>query len=542
MADAVRQTLDRRTADLLALASIIVVGIVFHAAALGGWWKTDDPQVLLQAMHDSPLQVLFSPHAYRTLSTSSFTPLVTISFDADLSLAGLRPRFFYVHQIVAAILAAIALYFLGRVAVSRTAGWMAATLFLVAPTTVDAVRALMLRHYIEGAIAAAAALTLAFWRPGLWRFALPLSALLYLVATLEKEFYAPLPLFILADSVIRKERWSEALRRQVPYAIAAAGYLGWRMWMLGSAGGYGGLSDPGALQTLPSRLAEALAGNLRPAEIALLACLGLLLLLSLFEVPRAALSMVASATIFVSLPLLYLASDFDPRYAFATMVVLAVMIGAASSISGAATVVSVVLLVFLGLAGWNEARADGLRSRQMVAEGEYVWKQPSTAPTLLAESAGWYLGGLSDIRGETTHSRSPRFVLSLQPMIMGDVDPRSVVASRSDGTFKPLSGQEMNRIAAERARYSPSAPLSVSFARKGSGLRWRVGPPAGRFTFLTLPGFGGFPLPPEGFRRIPEPSRKEWFRVRRDALDGSWTISPPLPLPDEDRSVIWSRP
>ena len=72
--------------SVVSFVILAAVALLAGAGALRGWWRDDDPQVLLQAWLSSPFAVLFSPNVWKTLSSSNFTPLVTISFDADLAL------------------------------------------------------------------------------------------------------------------------------------------------------------------------------------------------------------------------------------------------------------------------------------------------------------------------------------------------------------------------------------------------------------------------------------------------------------------------
>ncbi|MGH9457266.1 MAG: hypothetical protein ACRD2J_06445, partial [Thermoanaerobaculia bacterium] len=77
-----------------------MIAVGANLEALDGWWGTDDPQILLHATRNTPLETLFSSAAWQTLSTSSFTPLVTLSFEIDRVLFGLRPLFYYQHQLL----------------------------------------------------------------------------------------------------------------------------------------------------------------------------------------------------------------------------------------------------------------------------------------------------------------------------------------------------------------------------------------------------------------------------------------------------------
>ncbi|HEU5163241.1 MAG TPA: hypothetical protein VFV54_08875, partial [Thermoanaerobaculia bacterium] len=179
---------------LTLLASLLLLSLiaVLHYDALAEWWKTDDPQIVLHAFRNSPAETLFSPADWQTLSVG-FTPLVTLSFDLDLALAGIQPHFFYAHQLFAIAVATLLLFVLLEPICGRWIALLTAAAVAAGPAMTLAAESLMIRHYVEGLALAVAALIV-------WRVRVPdenrngagvkydvVAAGLYLLATLAKE-------------------------------------------------------------------------------------------------------------------------------------------------------------------------------------------------------------------------------------------------------------------------------------------------------------------------------------------------------------------
>ncbi|HVT43869.1 MAG TPA: hypothetical protein VMT00_05715 [Thermoanaerobaculia bacterium] len=539
----------------------VLLGLALHLPALGGWWLTDDPQVLVHAIRHSPREILFDPEAYRYLSSSSFTPLVTLSFDLDHAIAGVRPWFFYLHQVIVALVAAVLLFRLLVRWLTPRLAMLTAIAFIASPMTTFAVRSLMLRHYVEGLVLALAALLV--WgkgersaRSAPWDIT---AAGLYLVAMLAKEFYAPLPLLMIAFALTSGQNLVRTARRLLFPAAAAIVYLLWRWWMLGSGGGYGGdWPEAGSLAHLASRVGRAVIGaGVDPDATALATRLGLLaalvaaaataiLLLRAFaRTALHAFGFAVPSVVFLILPLLFLTEDFDRRYAFVASALLVTSAGLAASVWPAGHLRELLLaLVAMALAagGIIEHAAFRIRTLQMVAEGQYVWRKHDSAPVLLAWSPGWYLEGLAELRSRDAGTEAPRFLLSTVPLALREIPSRAVWTSNpKSAAVTPLPEDLVASIQEESRRFEPDAPLAFRFRRRRNDLSWEVAPAGDRFTFLTYPRYDDFPLPGSGWRRLPRPDGPQRFRVRRDSLDGRWTISPPLELPSDGEELRWER-
>jgi hypothetical protein len=529
------------------VCALVAVSLLLHHDALGGWWLTDDPQVLLHAALEGPLAVLFSPSAYRYLSSSSFTPLVTISFDLDLALAGLRPSFFYGHQIGALTVAAVLLFLLlarvdasgGDRRLSLPPAWLAAAAFAAAPASVHIARGLMTRHYVEGLCFALGALLV--WDTK-WRWRSIVAAALYLLAMLAKEVYAPLPLLMLWQARARGGTWRSIVREFIPLSAAASVYIVWRVLMLGSFGGYGGGTAGGFARTISS-VAGAMLGPMPWWAYALAGvCAGLLIARGATASMRKGIGFIAAAGIFTLLPLAGAGGESELRYGFVLTVVLLAGASLAASTSRFSAIPLGILSLLAVVGGWRyEQKLDG-QTRSIVTEGKYVFSQPAGAPALFGSAPPWYFTGLSELRRLRIGDAGPRFILSHDGFILGGVDTAdSVRVTWGTDALRPLTADEIAEIESERMRFDGGLPLSVGVAMRNHEMSWTVGPVPGDFALVTIPHYARFPMPSTGRRRLPESREQQMFRIRRALPDGRWTASPELPLPQGTGTVNWKR-
>ncbi|HVR43929.1 MAG TPA: hypothetical protein VMS56_10870 [Thermoanaerobaculia bacterium] len=531
---------------LLPALALIVLTFAAHLPALDGWWTTDDPQILLQAIRNSPAETLVSPAAWRSLSTASFTPLVTLSFELDLALFGLRPLFFHQHQIVSIAVVALLLHVLLQPICRPVEAWLIAAAVAVGPPMALVSESLMIRHYVEGMALALGALVL--WRSGDPRRTRPLrdsgAALLYLLAMLAKEVFAPLALLFLADAAIRRAPLRVLALRIVPATLAAAVWLAWRTAMLGSAGGYAA-GEVALGSGMVRELAESLWAS-SPAWALAGACLLMLLgwAVGLLRAPREALLLGAAALVVALLPLAAVAGLPEARYAVVPGMIALVLAGLGfSRLRGReAVAATAALLIVHAVAGWALHRSLDRSGAEMTAEGRYVWELPSGAPPLLAGSPGWYLGGLAELRRIAGGGEAPAFFLSRDALVVGAVEPEEVVRMEGEEPVPArLDPAALVYLLDERRRRDDSIPLRIAVERRDHVVRWNLGPEPGELRWLTLPEYDEYEVAPEGSRRVPAAEGAQGFRVRRVLPDGRWTVSPPLELPLEGE-VSWTSP
>lgn len=543
------QIATRRRGRVAAVLGLLLLSFTAHLSALSGWWLSDDPQVLVQAERYAPGEYFFVPEVWRYLSASNFTPLVTLSFEADLALAGLEPRWFYAHQVMALTLAAILLYLLLAPYTGGLLAFFSAALLLVSPQAIVAARTLMVRHYVEGLVFALLALLL--WRAGRAKrrdaaFGL-LAGLAYLLAILAKEVYLGIPLIMLWESRGAGERWVTILRRILPVVVAGVGYGVWRLLMLGTVGGYG---DTASLLELGEGMLRHALGPVPPSLQLIFAAAALVLLaLGALNHPKGTLAFCGISLLVVLAPLFAVAGQMEMRHLFAAFAVLSAGLALAVQVSRRGNVLARmaagVALVTVVTAGQIVRDGHQSGSSRVVAEGRYVWIHAASAPALLATAPAWYLEGLAELRSRRGGGQPPRYLLSREALLIEDIDPRQVVrVSSSNGTrLEPFDAAFVQQIQAEKERFDPGAPLSVLIERDDHRLRWELGPqPSSGWTFLTYPDYDEYRIPPSGTRIIPEPTGRRFFRILRHLPDGGWTVSPPLGLPEPGQSIRWQSP
>ncbi len=543
-----------RIGSVVAVAALLALVAIIHGGSVDDWWLNDDPQVLLQALRFSPFGILFSPAQWQTLSASNFTPLVTLSFQLDLALAGLHPLLFHIHQLVIIAGCALLLFAFIRSFGGPTAAFLASACFVVAPATIYAARTLMIRHYVEG-LALSLAVMLLWQRGGTGesdrrsRLFVGLSALFYLLALLAKEVFIPLPLLLIGLDRMNDLRWSRVVKRLLPMAGVGLVYLLWRTWMLGSAGGYQptGLSL-GQIGVLPAHLISRILGPIPwMAGLIWVITVGLIVGMGLALFPKRTALIVMVALLAATVPLVPVVSILEVRHAFVPTAILFGLVGLTAALIRTAPGVPLVSLGLLLLVVWasgvGELRQLRAETSIMQAEGRYIWeKSPEDAP-LLAGSPEWYLDGLADLRQLETGGQAPRFFGSTEGLLLGETDPADVVIVASGGgEYRPLPAEVIQQLRMEKAQYAPAAPLGLEIRREGNQLRWQFGPACDcRWTFLTVPHYDEFVVPIAGVQRVPRPVESQQFRIRRDLPDGRWTISPALTMPAEGRVVEWKR-
>ena len=540
-----------RGRSLAPVLALVIVAIVVHATALYGFWLYDDPSLLIEAIRQPAWAVLFSPAEYTHLSATTYTPLLLLSFKVDLFLRGLDPAIFYAHQILAITVAGLLLFFLLQRYVSDLYAVVGASVFLTTWAAVYAARTLMIRHYVEGLVFALAALL--FWGRG--RRGTILAAFFYLLAMLSKEVYATLPLFFICQSIYDGRvagggwRVRRVARDLIAPATAAIVFLVWRWYMTGLTGTYAAVAAKPHFGTLPSTLWSHLTGPAPLwAQIVWALCIAVAIALFLWRYRLRALGFLAVSLFATLLPLLTLTANFEWRYTFAftafTVAILTIALGLSDK-KWAIFVLQALLLTTL-VTSFNERRYyENLTRRGIAQEGYYVWLQPKSAPAIASQSPGWYLGGLSWLRRWQNRGESPQAVFSSYAITVGMIDPARIVTV-SDGKIVPIAKTTSFGTPAEwqraRMQYNANAPLSIEFALRNHNAQWRLGPPAARFVFLTDPGYTAIPIPAAGAQRVPEAREKQFFRIIREEADGSWTVSPTLPVPAEGAVTIWRRP
>jgi hypothetical protein len=529
--------------------ALCVIYVLSYRHTLRQWWLWDDPQILFSAQNGL-FSLLFDPGTWCDLTSSNFTPLLACDYRIDLLLFGAEPAGYYLHALVVGIAAVIALFFFLRTVTSDVAAFAAAAALIVAPASQRVLSLLMDRHYAEGLLFCALSL-LCFRKAGRVPLFYVPAGMAYLLACLEKEFWAPLPVIALAIAWMSDQRRAAVIRTLATTVTAAAIYVVWRAYILGSVGGYGpSLGSPQVLRKLHDIGVTALGFQSWLAPAFLLSIVVLQALLARSR-GRAALVLAAIA-VAMMVPFVGLQSVGDDRYVFAATVLLlgGSAVAAASSdsaISRWAFAALVAAFTIGGLAHRGEVLDE---HRRMAAEGRMLWTSDASQPLLLTSNA-WYVDGIRWLRWRERGDEAPRGFGSYEAIALSGVDPATVLVN-SNGAFRAAPLALRRGVEGLRSEYVGTLPLSVRFSRSGPVLEWRVASP-GSDEILLLAGTTGVEIPladSEGWMRVPNaplaPTAKvreegKWFRVVARHRD-VWTASPPLRFPDDGKTLRWERP
>jgi hypothetical protein len=536
----------RAAADVLAAAALLALSWALYHRAAGLWWSHDDLFQLRYLLTWSPGQYALDPEVWRRLPFKMLTPLLFLSLDLDLSLFGLSPRGFYLHQILAVGLCAVALHAVLRLWLQPLWSFAGAFLFLISPPVASLAPLLMVRHYPEAILF----LLLAVWgyvravRSGRIGWAV-LAAVFYLAAMLAKEIAVPLVLLL---PLIPEGGLRTRLRCALPPAVALALYLAWRVHMLGTLlGGYGWVVAPGdwpgLALALPGKIGRELLGAPSVAGwlTALILLAGLLLLAA--RGARAAVLVFAAALLAI-LPVLPVSTEMAPRYA----VLPALGIAAAFAFGGAwAERFRGVLLLAAcggGLLVNREVWAGTLeRLERMSAENRFflemgpgdLLRLPLGPPASMGElqwykqeklgragGSGWFFDDLYLCSGAAEGRR----VFGWDPAARRVVDVTAEMPAR-------------RRAHCSAVRWN--APLSVRFTGGGPAVLWDLGSyREGRYSLVFGDGIQAFEVPRQGGFQVRN-ARRLVLRVRYEAPEGWVTYSPELAVDFTKGEFRWER-
>jgi hypothetical protein len=532
--------------ELLAGAALLAVtGWLYHGA-LWLWWLEDDFFHLLHVHAWGPADYALDPALW---PFRNVTPLLLASYDLDLTLFGPRPFPFYLHQLLALGLAAVALYALLRCWLPLGWALVGSVLSLAGLPTLSLAPLLMVRHYVEGLLLSC--LAVHCWVASLRargerraRLLAALSALCWLAAAFAKEIFLPL---LAVLPFVPEGSPRTRLRRLLPHGVAAGVYIAYRWYLLrGPGGGYGWAVEGSEwwrlVAALPLGVGRQLAGPGSLAAWLALALLGAGAAVLLARGGRGALlaALAAPATL---LPVLPVSTELEPRYALAAWVALVVafVFGVRPLPGGAAAALVAALALLLANRQAWAAELDGRRRMSSehlalleMGPGEMLRKP--TAPSSALEQAalfarqvldrdaagGWFADDLYLCSGEREVGR------------LWQYDER---AHRLVDATAELPA--LRRLHCDRLRRR--APLAVSLDRRDGVLRWTLGPyQEGSWHFVFDEGVAAFPVPRSGAYRVGEDSLGP-LRVRYDAPDGWTTYSAVLAVPAAGPSE-WRRP
>lgn len=545
----------RRALPDLALGALLgVIGWAVYHRALGLWLTYDDFFHLHYLHGATPAEYFLKPEVWQRLPFKMITPLLFLSFDLDLALAGLDARAFLVHQIVSFSLCMVALYLLFRLWLPRSWAAFGVVLFALGPVTVAIAPLLMVRHYVEtallGLLAAGFYVVAVRWK-GMGTAIV--SAVLYFLAMLAKEIAVPLAFCL---PLIPEGSFRRRVSLAVPHAAAFVIYFAYRFYMLGTFnGGYGWLVDRGDLPRLalqlPGKIGVELLGHPSVGSwamlAALLAGLGIVLLKG-----RKVVLLVGVSLVLAVLPILPVSTEMVPRYALPAWMILVLAFPFAVrdlAERGGAVRLAGLGLALIALAGTAIAHLDAreatfARLERMSAEnraflemgpGDFL-RKPISPPATMGELA-WLKTDL----------------LKKRPGAGWFYDDLFVCVNPGLGrvwTWDPIRGEMKDRTASLpqlRRRHCSAiregAPLTVEMHAAGRTLHWTLGPyPAGKYSFVLGDGIQAFPMPAHGGFQLRQAGALS-LRVKYQSPEGWITYSPELAMDfRRNPSFRWARP
>ena len=515
------------------------------------WWTNDDFYALHMLRGRSLGEAFLSLSVWR--QSRMFTPLLMLSFDADLRAFGLRPEWFYAHQLLALAAAAAAVAAALRLWLPWAPAVLASLLFLAGVPTIGWAQELLVRHYAEGLILAAFATRLFVLSVRRRRPALAAaSALLYLGAMLEKEVYVPLAVFLL---VLPEGDLRTRLRRLSPHAVVLGAYLAARYAVIGAlGGGYGwtvrAAELPGLIASLPANLLRQFAGGTAFWNALLLAALAAGIAAALRDGGRRAAGLLLAALVLSVAPIVPVSKAFQPRYAALAWlaVVVAFAFGCAALLRAGArarragVALGVTACLAAGAVHARAREAPYAAAERMSAEGRFFldmkegdWLRRPAIPAAamnelrwlkedalgLARGAGWFADDfyLCDHGSGISHLYEYRD------------RGRAVVDATAE-------------LPPQRARYCGSirdAPLEAAFSYAGGDFSWELGPYAsGRYAIVYGDGLQRFEVARrDGYRHH---ASVFTLRISYESPEGWRTFSPDIPLDFRASPRIhWSR-
>lgn len=560
-----------RLLDGLLVVLLVVLTVALYRKITRLWWTYDDAYLLHIAAAHPALDHFFGGSIWRAMPQRLFTPLLTASYDSELTLFGLKARDFYRIHLAELSLAAVALYALLRLWFVRAIAATAAALFIGGAPTTNIATELMLMHYVVSVILGCGSVALFVFsvrgasefglrgsgstvspearspkpeaRP--WAYAIA-SALLYLLALLAKEIAAPLlvVLLLLPDGSLRTR-----VRCAIPHAVAAIVYAIWRWSALGTLlGGYGWeveRSDIAPLLALtPIRTFAAFLGPQKLAGAALLAVTGAVIVIA-SRSRRYGLAALAALALSIA-PFLPVAKEMQTRFAFVPWLCWSVLFGVALMtiahvrLRTATAIAAIVLVLVVNRQAWTAEFTKSLRmsdeARVFAALGAGdLLRTPAIPPASMTE--------LQWLKVEQLHG--PAGTGWFYDDIYLCANPLN---GRRVFQYDPAThrvSEATRRVEKELASFcsasANAAPLRVHFRHQHETLHWDLGPyDDDGYSIVIAGGLQAFPVPRVGgyvLRGVPALP----LRVRHTTRERS-TYSPEF-LVDltKESDVRWQR-
>lgn len=544
---------------LTAAAFLLLLTILLNAGVLSAGWRWDDPSILLHAHQFSIVQDVLDPAVWQQFSPANLTPLLILSMEIDLILAGLSPWFFYLHQLGLLAAAALMLFMLLRLWCDTRFALAGAVLFLCGLPVMTVAEQLMTRHYAEGLVLALLSIygfvrhlrtdSVTVWL---------LAILSYALAVTAKEVYVPLPALLLC---LPETGWHKRLRASAPFFGVLLVYALWRSWMLPSVtGGYvdsaSYFSSAFIQQVMATFLSfpRLLSGAAWPLWVAVyLGLLGYYLwkkwTATSQQVWPVFSLLVAALVLFPLAPLVQSPGIVQAdRYLFVVWAALSFSIAFfAGRLADSRS--SPWLLAGLGVLGVISLM-HALPARQAMAsvgqafdvQGEFVWQNNDSVayqPSAEVLPALWFVSGLTDLKARISEQSSPVVVVDDIYLTLAENKPLFVYDARCQCMQDESASADVRRQQL-LASLRPLAPLSVQFEYQQRTVNWQFGPYTDGSYQLVSDQIGVIPAPPEGQMRALLAEGAEFY-VRYQSPEGWQSYSDRFLINHDGPAIDWVR-
>lgn len=531
-----------RKVDVALAAGLAIVTFLLYRKVTRLGWTYDDAYLLHIAIEHPARDHFFGRALWSTLAQPLFTPLLTATFDSELTLFGLNAAAFYRLQIVLLMALAVTVFLTARLWLPSGVAACASLLFIAGAPVCAIATQLMTVHYIESLIFMLAAVVAFVNAERRDSFALVvLSAVFYLAAMLAKEIAVPL-IFL----CMRRETRRVAT---LPHGIALLIYAFWRRADLGVwFGGYGWAIRPADVPSIVAAFPLAVFRQLTSPPTALGVALIAVLITGVVlwtRSPRRALLVLGLIVLSIA-PVLPMARRFEARYTLALWLVCTLI-----AIAGFETLIDMrsrdvlIAIALLVVMVVNRQRwmKEFLLSQRMSDEARVFFdlgpgdalRKPAVPPAAMSELA-W----LKDVYVKRP-SGALWFYDDLYLCTARDLPHR--VFSYDAKTRTVIQEHDVAEV---RTRFCATiradAPLSATFERRDEALFWTLGPyQRGDYAIVFGDGISAFDIPRIDSFRVPR-IKSLRLRVRYTAPERWVTYSPELALDFERGSTYaWRR-
>lgn len=546
-------------------AAMVALTLIINAGVFAAGWRWDDPSILLHAHQFSFVQDLVDPAVWQQASPANLTPLLFISMEVDLILAGMSTWFFYLHQLLVLAAAAFLLVVLLRHWCAPQYAAAGGILFLCGLPVMVVAEQLMTRHYAEGLVLTLLAIVafVRYLRTGAVTV-LALAVLCYILAVMAKEVYVPLPVLLLC---LPESTWRQRMSASLPFFMVAIAYAFWRSWMLpDTLGGYAYGANYFSQEWIQQALAtyssfpRLLSGSMWPVFAgAYLFLLGMYLwrkhsdrsqagfrknIFPAFAVLVAALVLAPLAPL-VQTPGIAQAD----RYLFAVWAAFSFSAaffagrysagGPSSWVSLTAVMALVVLSAVHAIPQRQQVAAVG---RAFDVQGAFLWQYDDSVayqPSAEVLPSLWFATDLAEFKARIGAGTSP--VIVVDDIFLSEAAGKPLFSfDVMCACMRDASAEAQQRLQQSALAVRQQAPLSVNFAYRSSVISWKFGPYTSGSYQLVSNRIGVINAPAIGSMRAIL-AEGAGFYIRYQSPEGWLTYSDLFQVVHNGPEIVWVR-